>query len=143
MTTDENKARFRRTFEELFNRGNLDVADDLVAPDFFNHDAPPDQNRGPESMRGTVNMLRSAFPDLHFTIEELVAEGDTVMGRVTMAGTHQGAFMGFAPTGHTFLQEQMHLVRFRDGKGIEHRTVRDDLGMMHQLGMIPTSTPQP
>jgi len=141
MTTDENKAQFRRTFEELFNRGNLAVADDLVAPDFLNHDAPPDQNRGPESMRGTVTMLRSAFPDLHFTIEELIAEGDTVAGRVTAAGTHLGTFMGISPTGRPFQQQQMHIVRFRDGKGIEHRAVRDDLGMMRQLGVIPAPEP--
>jgi predicted ester cyclase len=139
MTTDQNKTQFRRTFEELFNRGNLDVADDLVAPDFLNHDAPPDQNRGAQSMRGTVTMLRSAFPDLHFTIEELVAEGDTVAGRVTATGTHRGTFMGMAPTGRPFQQEQMHIVRFREGKGIEHRAVRDDLGMMRQLGVNPAT----
>jgi predicted ester cyclase len=141
MTTEENKAQFRRMIEELFNRGNLDVTDDLVAPDYTNHEAPPNQNRGPESMRATVNMLRSAFPDLHFTIEDLVAEGDTVMSRVTMAGTHQGTFMGFAPTARSFRQEQVHLVRFRGGKGIEHRAVRDDLGMMRQLGVIPAPEP--
>jgi len=94
-------------------------------------------NRGPESMRRVVMMLRTVFPDLHFTMEELVAEGDTVVGRVTMSGTHQGPFMGIAPTGRSVRQAQVHFVRFRDGKGIEHRAVRDDLGMMQQLGVIP------
>ena len=136
-TTEENKAQFRRTFEEMFNQGNLAVADDLIAPDFLNHEAPPGNNRGPESARQLVAWLRSAFPDLHYTIEELIAEGDTVVGRVTMSGTHHGPFQGIPPTGRSFQQTQMHFVRFRNGKGIEHRAVRDDLGMMQQLGVIP------
>ena len=135
---EENKAQYRRTFEEAFNRGNLAIVDDLVAPDFLNHEVPPGMNnRGPDSTRQVITMLRAAFPDLHVTIKELVAEGDTVAGRVTMSGTHLGPFQGIPPTGRTFQQDQMHFVRFRDGKGIEHRAVRDDLGMMRQLGVIP------
>jgi predicted ester cyclase len=137
MSTEENKAQFLRTYEELFNKGNLAVADELVTPDFLNTDAPPGMDRGPESMRSIVTMLRAAFPDLHYTIYEMVAEGDTVMGRVTMSGTHRGPFQGMSPTGRSFHQDQMHLVRFRDGKAIEHRAVRDDLGMMRQFGVIP------
>jgi steroid delta-isomerase-like uncharacterized protein len=136
-TAEENKAQFRRTYEELLNRGILDVADELVAPDFLNHEAPPGRNRGPESMRGLATMLRTAFPDLHFTIEELVGEGDTVAGRVTLSGTHEGPLMGMPPTGRSVRQNSMHFVRFRDGKAIEHWGVRDDLGMMQQLGVIP------
>ena|SRR5438876_11632112 len=136
-TTEEiNKAQFRCTYEEMFNQGNLANVDELIAPDCINHEVPPGMNNlGPESARQVVIMLRTAFPDLHFTIEELVAEGDTVVGRVTMSGTHQGPFMGIAPTGCSFQQAQVQFVRFRDGKGIEHRAVRDDLGMMQQLGM--------
>src|SRR5437016_5821594 len=136
-TEAENKAHFRRTYEELFNQGNFAIADDLIAPGFLNHGAPPGKNRGPESMRQVVTMLRTAFPDLHFTIEDLVAEGDTVAGRVTMSGTHQSSFQGIPPTGRSFQQEHMHFVLFRDGRAIEHRAVRDDLGMMRQLGVIP------
>ena len=138
-TTEEekNKAVFRRTFEELFNQGNFAIADEVIAPDFLNHEAPPGKNRGPESIRQLVIMLRTAFPNLHCTIEEVVAEGDTVAGRVTMNGTHHGPFMGIPPTGHSFQQVQMHFMRFRDGKVIEHRAVRDDLGLMRQLGVIP------
>jgi len=137
-TTEANKAQFRRTLEEMFNQGNLAIADELIAPDCLNHEVPPGMNnRGHESMRQVVVMLRTAFPDLHYIIEELVAEGDTVAGRVTMSGTHLGPYMGIAPTGRSFRQAQMHFVRFRDGKGVEHRAVRDDLGMMQQLGVIP------
>ncbi len=132
MATTEvetNKAQFRRTYEEMFHQGNLAVADELIAPDCINHEVPPGMNnRGPESARQVVIMLRTAFPDLHFTIEELVAE---------LSGTHLGPFIGIAPTGRSVRQAQVHFVRFRDGKGVEHRAVRDDLGLMQQLGVIP------
>src|SRR5215471_9149590 len=138
MSSEENKTQYRRTLEEVFNQGNLAIVDELVAPDFLNHEVPRGMNnRGPDSMRQIVRMLRTAFPDLHFTIEELVAEGDTVASRVIMKGTHLGPFQGIAPTGRSFQQDHMHFVRFRDGKAIEHRAVRDDLGMMRQLGVIP------
>jgi len=135
---EENKAHYRRTFEEVFNQGNLALVDELVAPDFLDHEVPPGMNnRGPDSTRQLVTMLRTAFPDLHFTIEDLVAEGDTVAGRVTMSGTHLGPFQGIPPTGRSLQQAQMYFVRFRDGKAIEHRAVRDELGMMRQLGVLP------
>ncbi len=135
--SEENKALFRRTYEELLNQGHLAVADELIAPDFINHEAPPGRERGPESMRGLAIMLRTAFPDLHFTIEELVAEGDVVAGRLTMSGTHEGPLMGMPPTGRSVRQDHMHFVRFREGKAVEHWGVRDDLGMMQQMGAMP------
>ena len=135
---EENKAHYRLTFEEVFNQGNLALVDELVAPDFLDHEVPPGMNnRGPDSTRQLVTMLRTAFPDLHFMIEDLVAEGDTVAGRVTMSGTHLGPFQGIPPTGRSFQQAQMYFVRFRDGKAIELRAVRDELGMMRQLGVLP------
>ena len=137
MSTEENKSQFRRTYEEVLNRGDLSGVDELIAPTFLNHEAPPGRDRGPESMRGLANMLRTAFPDLHFTIEELVAEGDVVAGRLTMSGTHEGPLMGMPPIGRSVQQDHMHFVRFRDGKAVEHWEVRDDLGMMQQLGAIP------
>ncbi len=138
MTTEErNKAGFRRVSEEGLSRGVLAVADELIAPDFLNHEAPPGMNRGPESMRQLIAMLRTAFPDLHFAIEELIAEGDIVAGRLTMHGTHEGPLIGMPPTGRPVRQAHMHFVRFRDGKAIEHWGVRDDMGMMRQLGAAP------
>ena len=138
-TTEENKALFRRTYEQLLNEGDLSVADEIVSAEFINHEAPPGRDRGPESLRGLATMLRTAFPDLHFEIEELVAEGDTVAGRLMMSGTHEGPLMGTPPTWRSVRQEHMHFVRFRDGKAVEHRGVRDELGMMRQLGLIPES----
>ena len=110
-TTEENKELFRRTYEELLNGGNLSVADDLVSAEFLNHEAPPGRDRGPESVRGLATMLRTAFPDLHFEIEALVAEGDTVAGRLTMSGTHEGPLMGTPPTGRSVRQDYMHTSR--------------------------------
>ena len=137
MSTEDNKATVQHLYEQLFNQGNLSVADEVIAPDFINHNASPGSNRGPESMRQLITMLSTAFPDMHYTIEELVAEGDTVVARVTVSGTHRGPFQGMPPTGRSFRQAQMHFIRFRDGKAVEHRAVRDDLGMMRQLGVIP------
>ena len=136
--TEENKAQFRRMYEEGFNQGILDVADELIDPECINYEAPPGaNNRGPESLRMVITMLRAAFPDLRFAIEELIAEGDIVAGRLTMNGTHQGSLMGMPPTGRAVRQNHMHFVRLRDGKAIEHWGVRDDVGMMRQLGTFP------
>jgi predicted ester cyclase len=88
-------------------------------------------------MRGLTTMLRTAFFDLRFAIEELVAEGDIVAGRLTMSGTHEGPLMGMPPTGNAVRKDRMHFVRFRNGKTVEDWGVRDDLGMMQQLGAIP------
>ncbi len=139
MSTEENKTQFRRMYDEFFNQGNLAVADELLAPDFISHGAPGGApNRGPGPMQQLVTMLHTAFPDIHFTVEELVAEGDTVAGRVTMTATHQGPYMGIAPTNRTVRQAQMHFMRFADGKAVERHTVRDDLTLMQQLGAIPS-----
>src|SRR5829696_7434019 len=118
-TTEENKAQFRRAYEEVLNQGDVSAVDELITPDFFNHAAPPGTNRGPESMRGLATMLRTAFPDLRFTIEELVAEGARVAERLTMSGVHEGPLMGMPPTGRSVRQNHMHFVRFRDGKAVE------------------------
>jgi predicted ester cyclase len=119
------------------NGGNLAVADELVAPNFVNHEGPSGKDLGTESMRGLATMLRTAFPDLHFEIEDLVAEGDTVAGRLTMSGTHEGPLMGMPPTGRTVRQDHMHFVHFRDGRAVEHWGVKDDVTMMRQPGKLP------
>ena len=138
MSVEANKAIVRRLFEEVFNKRNLAVADELLTETSLNHDDPHGGGRvGPKSLKGVVQMLTAAFPDFHMIIEDLVAEGDKVVIRVTASGTHQGAYMGIAPTGKRFTQQQMHLVRVVDGKVTENWNVRDDLGMLQQLGVIP------
>ena len=138
MSVEVNKAIVRRLYEEVFNKRNLAVADELLTETSLNHDDPHGGGRvGPESLKGVVQMLTAAFPDFHMIIEDLVAEGDKVVVRITASGTHQGAFMGMAPTSKRFTQQQMHLIRVVDGKVTENWNVRDDLGMMQQLGVIP------
>ncbi len=138
MSTEENKAVVRRAFEELFNRGKLEIADEVIAPEFVNHAAPPEMKHGPEGLKRLVSWLRSAFPDARHEIEDEIAEGDKVVVHVTFSCTHQGEFMGMPPTGKSFSQKQMHIIRMTGGKAIEHWAVRDDLGMMQQLGLIPS-----
>ena len=85
-----------------------------------------------------MGMFFSAFPDLHSTIDQLIAEGDIVAGRMTTTGTHRGEFMGIPPTGKRVTFSEIHIVRIADGKAVEHWGNSDDLGMMQQLGVIPT-----
>jgi steroid delta-isomerase-like uncharacterized protein len=135
--SEENKAIMRRIYEEVFNQGNLDLVDGLVASEFVNRTAPPGTPPGPEAVKRLVTMLRNAFPDHHTSIEDMLAEGDKVTMRATYSGTHEGDFMGIPPTGERFVQNQVHIMRFADGKVVEHWGVRDDLGQMQQLGLVP------
>ncbi len=135
MTKQENEAIVRRTWEELFNKGNLAAADELIAANFMNH-AAPGAPPGPASFKQLVTFYRSAFPDAQFTIEDLLADGDKVVMRNTFSGTHRGPFMGIAPTGRRVSQEQIHIVRVASGQVVEHWAVRDDLSLLQQLGAI-------
>jgi steroid delta-isomerase-like uncharacterized protein len=145
MSTEANKALVRRLYEEVFNNRNLALADELIDPQGVNHEAPPGTppgsdesatHAGPESVRQVVGFLSTAFPDFHFTIQELIAEGDVVVMRAIFSGTHQGEFMGIPPTGKRFSQRHVHFVRVRNGKTVEHSALRDDLGLLRQLGVI-------
>src|SRR5215831_8609505 len=131
MSTEANKAIVVQLYDEVFNKGNLELADALVAADAIEHDqngmpVPP----GPEGLRAVVTMLRAAFPDCHQTIEDLVAEGDRASARLTFEGTHQGPFLGIAPSGKRLTIRQMHFYRFANGKVAEVWASRDDLGVM-------------
>ena len=137
MSVEHNKHLVQYTFDRLFNTGELALADELVSAEFLNHEAPPDAPRGPAGLRQIVTMLRTAFPDIRYETAEMIAEGDKVVARTILRGTHTGPFMGMPPTGRPVVQEQIHILRFVDGKAVEHRAVRDDLGMMRQLGLIP------
>jgi steroid delta-isomerase-like uncharacterized protein len=139
VTTEENKAISRRADEELFNRGNLDVADDLFAPKFVYHDPASGEDwRGPESVKQFAAMMRDAFPDLYYTVKDQIAEGDKVVTRYTAGGTHQGELMGIAPTGNRVTITGISIMRIEDGKIEEIWENYDTLGMMQQLGVIPS-----
>lgn len=135
MALEENKAIVRRTWEELFNQGNLETADELISATFNNH-AAPGSPPGPASFKQLVLFYRNAFPDVRFTIEDILAEGDKVVMRNSFSGTHKGMFMGIAPTGRRVSQEQIHIVRVANGQVVEHWAVRDDLSLMRQLGVV-------
>lgn len=133
---EENKATMRRILE-IFNTGNVNLADELIATDAIDHQAPPGIEQGLVGFKQLITMFRAAFSDIHFTIEDIIAEGDKVVARGTMSGTHKGEFMGMAPTNKPFTIQVIDIVRFAGGKAVEHWGNQDDLGMLQQLGVIP------
>ena len=137
MSAEENKDLVRRYIEEVWNGHDLAAIDELVSPEYFNHAASTaEYQRGGAKL--AVEWLLSVFPDHRFDIEDAAAEGDTVAVRGTMGGTHEGELMGIAPTGERVAVQQVHWFRVADGKVAEHWAVRDDLGMMRQLGVMPS-----
>jgi predicted ester cyclase len=134
--SEENKRIARQVLEQLFEKGNLDAADELIHPDFINHEAPPDNPQGPQGLEETVAWLRGLWGPMRAEIEDLIGEGDKVVARVTMHGRHLGEFMGTPPSGKEFAVEHIHIWRIEDGKAIEHWSVRDDLDQALQLGLI-------
>ena len=137
MSAEQNKALARRVLEEMFNKGNLDVTDELLAPDYVDHDpAMPEDIHGPEGFKQYVGAYRSAFSDLHIEIEEQIAEGDKVVTRWTGTGTHDGELAGIAPTGKWVTLPGMEIVRISSGKLVEGWEGYDSMNMMRQLGAI-------
>lgn len=137
MPAEENKATVRRFVDEAFNRRNMDILDELVTPESFNHEAyNPEWQRGGDGYKRTFEWLLSAFPDFRFDVDDMVAEGDMVAARVTMSGTHEGEFVGIPATERRFSVHQIHWFRLDDGKLVERWAVRDDMGMMRQLGVV-------
>jgi steroid delta-isomerase-like uncharacterized protein len=138
MSTEENKAAERRFYAEVWVKHNLDVVDELVAPDVVEHNPLfPGQGPGREGFRQTLNMVFSAFPDAQSTIEDLIAEGDTVVVRWTGRGTHRGEFMGIPPTNKQMTSAGIDIIRYEGGKRVETWRQWDALGVMQQLGVVP------
>lgn len=134
--SEDNKALARRMYNEVINGGNLDLLDELVAEDFVEHEALPGQpTSGPAAPRAFFELFTAAFPDMQMTLDDLVAEGDKVVGRATVTGTHNGEFMGIPPTGKSFKVQAIDIVRVRDGQFVEHWGVTDQAAMMEQLGL--------
>jgi steroid delta-isomerase-like uncharacterized protein len=138
MSTENNKALVRRVYEEAINGGNLALFDELVSSDYVEHDPNyPQPVRGAEGVKQYFQTFRSAFPDLHFTIEDIIGEGDTVAVRQTGRGTHQGELFGIPPTGKQLTVTAMIFHRFVNGKPVESWVNSDSMGMLQQLGVIP------
>jgi steroid delta-isomerase-like uncharacterized protein len=138
MSTEENKAISRRSFEEAWNKGNLAVIDEVVAANYVGHDPAIPNLRGPAGMRQLITMYRTAFPDIQFTIEDQAAEGDKVVTRWTARGSHQAELMGIAPTNKQATVTGIGIDRFVNGKIEESWGNWDTLGMLQQLGVVPT-----
>jgi steroid delta-isomerase-like uncharacterized protein len=138
MSVEENKAIDLRFFEEVVNNGELAIMDELFAANFVDHSAAPGIAPDRDGLKQFFAMVHSAFPDFHSTLEDMFAEGDKVVQRFTARGTHKGDWMGIAPTGKQFTMPGMAIHRITDGKIVENWVNMDMLGMMQQLGVIPS-----
>lgn len=140
MPAEANKALVRRFFEEFFNQGNLAIAEELFAADYTNHMLDPDWPRGPEGEKAAVSVNRAVFPDLRFTIEDLIAEGDRVVARLTQRGTQQGEVstpLGrIPPKGKHIAIDAIMIFRVTGGRLSESWGVFDALSAMEQAGAI-------
>jgi steroid delta-isomerase-like uncharacterized protein len=138
---EENKDIVLRHWEEVVSKGNMDLINEIFAPDFVAHEADQDI-RGPKGVRQFISMLRTAFPDLHIIVEDMLAEGDKVIQRWSGHGSHQGELMGLPPNGRRVSVAGITISRFEDGKVAEEWELYDMMGMMQQLGAIPSSPEQ-
>ncbi len=136
MSSQENKALVRRFVEEVQCQHNLAALDELCSPDFVDHSGTTNLP-GVEGTRRFFTMMFAAFPDMHFTIRQQIAEGDKVLTYKTFHGTHLGTFMGIPATGRAVTIDVMDILTVTDGKITEHWTVSDMLGMLQQLGVVP------
>ena len=137
MSTEENKAFVRRFYDEVLNKGNLGVLDKLVAANHIDHAAPPGIPQGIDGAKQWFAMMRKAFPDSRVTVNDLLAEGDKVVARISMKATHKGDFFGVPATGKAVTIEGIDIIRLSGGKAAEHWGQFDNLGMMQQLGVVP------
>ncbi len=138
----ENKAIVRRWIEEGWNQGNVGVADEIFAPEFEAQDIDRVLH-GPEDMKKSVKAVRSAFPDIQFTIEHIIAEGDMVVGAFGVRGTHTGGLMGIPATGNQVVFTAVDVWEFRGGMIVKrHLALFDQLCLLQQLGVLPRSLGQ-
>ena len=138
MSLENGKANVRKFYEEVMNKGNFSVIDELISDNIVDHSRLPGFPQGKEGTKQIQAMFRSAFPDLKATVEDIVGEGDKIITRATVSGTHKGEFMGIPPTGKSFTINSFDMIRMGpDGKSVEHWGLMDQAGMMQQLGLAP------
>lgn len=137
MSNEDSKELARRMQEEVWNEGNVDAIDDLLAEDFVQHSPwKPSELHGRDEFKAQIESFHAAFPDLHGTIDDVIAEDGTVANRFTMRATHQGEFMGVEPTGDEVELVGTIFARVEDGKIAERWVVDDVLGFLEQLGAV-------
>ena len=140
---EDPKAIARRTLEEILPNGDAAGLRAVMHPQVVNHAPPPGAPPGLDGMVQAMGWLQQGFSERRFEIHQVITEGDTVVVHCTFHGRHTGQFMGLAPTNQPVAHRQVHIVRFQDGKAVEHWAVRDDLGLGRQLGAIPSQPGRP
>ena len=139
MTPEDNKAFISRFVEEILNNKNLEAIAEFVVEDFIELDPLPGQQQGREGLKQVIGMMVTAFPDMHWSIHEQIAEGEKVVSRFTWNGTHQGEFFGVPATGKSVAVKGVVIDRVVAGKLQDSRILMDTMGMMQQLGVIPSA----
>ena len=138
MSDESVRAVMVRYYEEIWNQGRLEVCDELIAPYYVNHSAPwPGLPPGPAGLKQVVAAVRRAFPDLQYTIEDMVLGGEKAALRTTMRGTHRGEFVGTALTGRRVEVQELQIEHLRDGQIFAHWHLIDEPGLRRQLGLLP------
>lgn len=137
MSTEENKTLVRRLFEESWNKGNLEVSDELISSDCVLHYGGRVFPVNGDAGKAIVAAWRTAFPDFQFLFEDCIAEGDRVVLRIPFRATHRGEFFGIASTGRQINVTEILIARIKDGKVVEMWEEYDQLGMLQQLGAVP------
>jgi steroid delta-isomerase-like uncharacterized protein len=135
--SEANKQVIRAFLEDVVNRGELERANDLVKEDFIELDPLPGQQQGREGLKAVIAMLRAAFPDMHWVVNEMIGEGDKVVTRFTWTGTHRGVFLGIPPTGKAVEVKGVVIDRLEQGKMSDSRILMDTMSLMQQLGVVP------
>lgn len=137
-TLEENKRLVSRVYEEAYNGGDIAVIDELLSPDYVNHQVFPGLPDTREGLKEVIGAMRTAFPDLNISIHRVLAEGDRVSVAATIEGTHEGPMMGMPPSGNAVSFETMDEFRLVDGLQVEHWGVTDQLTMLTQMGILPS-----
>lgn len=137
MSEKENIAVLERFVEEVINRGRLEAADELVEENFVELDPLPGQRQGREGLKDVIGMMRIAFPDIHWVVEETIASGDKVVSRFKWSGTQRGDFLGIPATGRKVVVPGVVIDRLSGGRMADSRILMDTFGLMQQLGVIP------
>ena len=137
MSTEDNKALAQRWLEEVWNKGDLSLIDELIAPNYVLHDPTRPGLRGRAGIKESIAMFRTAFPDLHFTIEDQVAESEKIVTRYTVQGTQMGPLMGIPATGKQGTITGIDIYRIMDGQIEEAWSNWDTLGLLQRIGVIP------
>jgi steroid delta-isomerase-like uncharacterized protein len=137
IMSEGHKALARRIFEEIWNQGKMDVADEIYDAHYVTHGHGIDLPSGPDGFKQLVSVFRKAFPDIHFTIEDQIAEGDKVVTRWTSRSTHKGELMGIPATGQQVMTAGISIIQVAAGKIVEGWNNWDRMDMMQQIGAVP------